>query len=149
MLTSLSGDHSLTRMPLGGPRALVALGGRQGKRSFHRDVGYVFQKPLEEAEWLRADLLKAFTWQCQRDAVGHAVLMPNCGPLPMRYHTWPEYGFDEFFLAVAAYPRLAQDGMLTFLPGRSSSQLMIFDIEYVTWGNPSSEVFYFASGSCC
>jgi len=96
-----------------------------------------------------ADLLKAFSWQSQRDAVGHAVLMPNCGPLPMRFHTWPEYGFDEFFLAVAAYPRLAQDGMLTFVPGRASSQLMIFDIEYVTWANPASEVFYFASGSCC
>jgi len=41
-------------------RALAALGGRKNRRSFHRDVGYVFQKQLEEAEWLvvnKIDLL--------------------------------------------------------------------------------------------
>ncbi|MEJ6580416.1 MAG: beta-1,6-N-acetylglucosaminyltransferase [Akkermansiaceae bacterium] len=95
------------------------------------------------------ELLKAFTWQCLRGAVEHTVMMPNCGPLPLRLHTWPDYGFDELFLAVAAYPRLAQDGMMTFIPGASASQLMSLDIEYVTWGNPASEVIYFPSGSCC
>jgi hypothetical protein len=50
---------------------------------------------------------------------------------------------------VAAYPRLAQDGMMTFIPGNGSSQLMTLDIEYTTWGNPASEVIYFPSGSCC
>ena len=41
-------------------RALGALGGRKSKRSFHRDVGYVYLKQLEEAEWLvvnKIDLL--------------------------------------------------------------------------------------------
>ena len=42
-------------------RALGALGGKKkSKRSFHRDVGYVYRKQLEEAEWLvvnKIDLL--------------------------------------------------------------------------------------------
>jgi len=41
-------------------RALVTLGGRRSARDFHRDVGYVFRKQMEEAEWLvvnKTDLL--------------------------------------------------------------------------------------------
>lgn len=42
-------------------RALAALGGRRNPRDFHRDVGYVFRKQMEEAEWLvvnKIDLLE-------------------------------------------------------------------------------------------
>jgi G3E family GTPase len=42
-------------------RALAALGGKRNKRDFHRDVGYVFRKQIEEAEWLvvnKVDLLE-------------------------------------------------------------------------------------------
>ncbi len=41
-------------------RALAALGGRRHLGSLHRDVGYVYRKQLEEAEWLvvnKIDLL--------------------------------------------------------------------------------------------
>lgn len=41
-------------------RILSSLGGKNNKRSFHRDVGYVFQKQIEEAECLvinKIDLL--------------------------------------------------------------------------------------------
>ena len=41
-------------------RALAALGGKKSRRNFHRDVGYVFKKQLEESEWLvvnKTDLL--------------------------------------------------------------------------------------------
>lgn len=43
-------------------RALAALGGKRNARDFHRDVGYVFRKQIEEAEWLivnKTDLLAA------------------------------------------------------------------------------------------
>jgi len=33
-------------------RALAALGGKRNARDFHRDVGYVYRKQMEEAEWL-------------------------------------------------------------------------------------------------
>jgi|GEM_PF-954329 len=95
------------------------------------------------------ELLDAFTWQCQRGKVEPNVIFPNCGPLPIQSHTWPTYGFDEFFMSVAAYPRIAQKGMHTYVPGTASSQLLTLDIEYCTWGNPNSEVVYFPSGSCC
>ena len=52
-----------------------------------------------------AELLKAFTWNCLHGKVEPTVILPNCGPLPMVRHTWPDYCFDEFFLAVAAYPQ--------------------------------------------
>jgi G3E family GTPase len=41
-------------------RALTALGGKRSARDFHRDIGYVFHKQIEEAEWLivnKCDLL--------------------------------------------------------------------------------------------
>ncbi|MDQ8191319.1 GTP-binding protein [Roseibacillus persicicus] len=43
-------------------RALAALGGKRNKRDFHRDVGYIYRKQLEEAEWLvvnKCDLMAA------------------------------------------------------------------------------------------
>lgn len=46
---------------LDGRRALAALGGRRSARDFHRDVGYVYRKQMEEAEWLvvnKVDLLE-------------------------------------------------------------------------------------------
>ena len=48
------------------------------------------------------ELLKAFTWNCLHHRIDPSVILPNCGPLPMVRRTWPEYCFDEFFLAVAA-----------------------------------------------
>jgi Ni2+-binding GTPase involved in maturation of urease and hydrogenase len=42
-------------------RALATLGGNRSARDFHRDVGYVFRKQIEEAEWLvvnKVDLLE-------------------------------------------------------------------------------------------
>ncbi|QTN32416.1 cobalamin biosynthesis protein P47K [Akkermansiaceae bacterium] len=42
-------------------RALATLGGRRNARDFHRDVGYVYRKQIEEAEWLvvnKTDLLE-------------------------------------------------------------------------------------------
>ena len=95
------------------------------------------------------ELLDAFTWQCLRGKVEPYVLYPNCGPLPIQAHQWPSYGFDEFFMTVAAYPRLAQEGMLTFVPGSASSQLLTLDVEYCTWGNDASEIIHFPAGSCC
>lgn len=94
-------------------------------------------------------LLDAFTWQARSGGVDHMVMFPNCGPVPIHQHEWPSYGFDEFFMTVAAYPRLAQGGMLTFVPATARSQLLSIDVEYVTWGNGQSELIYFPAGTCC
>jgi hypothetical protein len=94
-------------------------------------------------------LLDAFTWHSIRGNIESAVIFPGCGPLQIQAHKWPSYGFDEFFMTVAAYPRLAQHGMLTFVPTFTKSQLLSLDVEYVTWGNPNSELVYFPGASCC
>lgn len=94
-------------------------------------------------------LLDAFTWHAIRGNIDPSVIFPGCGPLLIQSHKWPSYGFDEFFMTVAAYPRLAQHGMLTFVPTFTKSQLLSLDVEYVTWGNPKSELVYFPGASCC
>lgn len=94
-------------------------------------------------------LLDAFTWHSIRGNIESSIIFPGCGPLQIQAHKWPSYGFDEFFMTVAAYPRLAQHGMLTFVPTFTKSQLLSLDVEYVTWGNPNSELVYFPGASCC
>ncbi|MBK1835723.1 hypothetical protein JIN78_16795, partial [Roseibacillus ishigakijimensis] len=91
-------------------------------------------------------LLDAFTWHAIKDRLDPSVIMPGCGPVPLGNHRWPSYGFDEYFLNVAAYPRLAQEGMLTFVPSGASCLLLSLDVEYCTWGNPASELVHFSSG---
>jgi G3E family GTPase len=47
---------------LDGRRALRALSGKRDPRDFHRDVGYIYRKQMEEAEWLvvnKTDLISA------------------------------------------------------------------------------------------
>ncbi|RYD76742.1 MAG: hypothetical protein EOP84_16485, partial [Verrucomicrobiaceae bacterium] len=94
-------------------------------------------------------LLDAFTWHARKGNIDPVVVFPGCGPLRIQSHKWPDYGFDEFFMTVAVYPRIAQQGMLTFVPSFTKSQILSLDIEYVTWGNPNSELIYFTSGNCC
>ncbi|GAA5483827.1 beta-1,6-N-acetylglucosaminyltransferase [Haloferula sargassicola] len=94
-------------------------------------------------------LLDAFTWHATKGLLDPMAIYPACGPLAIAGNRWPSYGFDEYFMTLAAYPRLAQQGMLTFVPTFSKSQLLTLDIEYVTWGNPNSELVYFPIGSCC
>jgi hypothetical protein len=67
------------------------------------------------------------------------------GSLPIFGTDWPSYGFDEWFLIAALYPRLAPSGVLTFFPinQKEANHWFSLDIEYVTWANPRSEILYF------
>jgi hypothetical protein len=58
---------------------------------------------------------------------------------------WPTYGYDEFFLNTAVYPRIAFDGILTFIARQDQclNHWLALDIEYCTWANPKSEIMYF------
>ncbi len=94
-------------------------------------------------------LLKAFVWQTRRGAIPAKCQMPACGERAITGGAWPDYGFDEFFLIAAVYPRAARRGVLSFVPSDARSQLLPLDIEYVTWANPRSEVVYFGVNGCC
>jgi hypothetical protein len=63
------------------------------------------------------------------------------GPKELR---WPRNEFDEWFLLMAIYPRMAQRGMLTFIPEVDAPfcSLLLLDIVYATWANSNSEIIF-------
>lgn len=90
------------------------------------------------------DLMAAFIWNYWQGKVGtDLTLGPDSGKRIMGSQ-WPDYGFDEWFLQTAFFPRMAFNGVLTFVPwsDRSLNQWFALDIEYCTWANPISEIFY-------
>ena len=96
-------------------------------------------------------LMEAICWNTARGYITKMCQPPGCGPRQVYGADWPDYGFDEWFLQTAVYPRIAQGGVLSFLPADAGSPLLAVDIEYVTWANPRSEIVYFgkAGASCC
>jgi hypothetical protein len=79
--------------------------------------------------------------------------MPSCGEMEIYGADWPNHGYDEWFLQTALYPRVAMEGLLTFVPSSAKSRLLPLDIEYTTWANPASEMAYFGpsgeDNGCC
>jgi G3E family GTPase len=80
-------------------RAVSALGGRPTRRSFHRDVGYVYLKQLEEAEWLvvnKCDLLE------QEDVADLTIRLSAKYPEKKLSFVSAKsgMGLDEFFAAL-------------------------------------------------
>ena len=98
--------------------------------------------------WPILSLLSAFIWHCKRGNITTLVHIPGFTPKPMKNCLWHESNFEEWFLAVAFYPRAAGKGILTLVPTRTHSSLLLFDIEYVTWANPHSEVMVYPTKPC-
>jgi hypothetical protein len=96
-------------------------------------------------------LMKAFLWHTLRGTMTDRCTIgagkKGKRTLPIMGTDWPTYGFDEWFLLAAVYPRLAFGGVLTFYPLNESGLNHWFplDVEYVTWANPKSEVLYFGN----
>ncbi len=93
-------------------------------------------------------LMKAFLWHSSRGTMPDRCLLKSGGKkgkLPIFGTEWPVYGFDEWFLTAALFPRMAFDGVLTFLEinQKKVNHWFAQDIEYVTWANPKSEILYF------
>jgi hypothetical protein len=94
-------------------------------------------------------LMKAFLWHTRRGSMPNQcrIRKPNgkIGKVPIFGTDWPTYGFDEWFLIAAMYPRLALSGVLTFFPinQKESNHWFSLDIEFVTWANPRSEILFF------
>lgn len=99
--------------------------------------------------WPMERLLHAFTWHMMKGSIPTTVEIPGCGPRPINHGYWPDFGFEEWFLGVVMYPRMAGGGMLTFVPANASSTLLTLDVEYVTWSNPESQLVYFPVETCC
>ena len=99
--------------------------------------------------WPMKLLLEAFTWQMQRGTIQGMVEVPGCGLHPINHGEWPNFGFEEWFLTVVMYPRMAAGGILTLVPASVNSTLLCLDIEYAVWANPNSQLVFFSNGNCC
>lgn len=101
--------------------------------------------PISNSGWgakggMQAELLlRAFLWfslkrrSATRSVSDHATTLGL--PVPFAGD-----GFDHWFLAVALYPRLAENGILTFADMSMKPPIFALDIEYATWANPNSEL---------
>lgn len=95
-------------------------------------------------------LMRALIWHTVKGTISTTCRPPGCGELTVYGSKWPDYGFDEWFLQTALYPRIAKTGVLSFIPANARSRLLPLDIEYCTWSNSRSEIVYFGSiGGCC
>ena len=92
-------------------------------------------------------LLKAFIWHNRRGSMRTTWQEPAGHGKEQEQSiggtSWPSYGFDEWFLLAALYPRLAFEGVLTFFDWMEPnlSFFHALDVEYATWANHRSEVF--------
>lgn len=68
-------------------------------------------------------LMEALVWATQRGHIETYAALPDTTPLPIHGTKWPDYGFDEWFLLAAIYPRAAYEGILTFIPSDAKSRL--------------------------
>lgn len=96
-------------------------------------------------------LMEACIWNTKRGNLNPEVLLPGCNNvLPVYGFVWPDYGYDEWFALTSLYPRIAVNGLLTFVAIGANAPMFSLDIEYVTWANPQSEMVYFGKvGGCC
>lgn len=96
-------------------------------------------------------IMEALVWATQNGKIETFAKLPGCAPKPVHGTVWPDYGFDEWFLLSAVYPRASYDGVLTFVPSDAKSRLLALDVQYTSKANERSEIHYFGSvgGGCC
>jgi hypothetical protein len=102
-------------------------------------------------------MMEALVWATQNGKIDNFAKIPGRPPTTIQGTVWPDYGFDEWFLQAAVYPRAAYDGVLTFIPSEIKTRLIALDIQYATRANGRSEVHYFgapddsaaAEENCC
>ena len=95
--------------------------------------------------WPVRHLLDAFTWHCISGKMPTLVNLPGGGHSTIEQASWPDYGFEEWFMTAAMYPRVASAGVLTFIKPTDRSMFLPLDVEYVTWANSNSEIVYYNS----
>ena len=92
-----------------------------------------------------ARLMRAMLWHTERGSLPTSCKVAGEVRREAFGGNWPDYGFDEWFLNVAVFPRIALSGVVTFVPwnDRRLNHWFALDIEYVTWANPKSEILHY------
>ncbi|MDB6078082.1 MAG: hypothetical protein JWO82_1829 [Akkermansiaceae bacterium] len=90
-------------------------------------------------------MMKAFVWHTMRGTMPDTCTVHGNEKVRISGTSWPDYGFDEWFLIAAVYPRMAFDGVLTFVAWNDPlmNHWFALDIEYVTVANSKSTILYF------
>ena len=90
-------------------------------------------------------LMPAMLWHTSRGTLAKSCAIGETQRGDAVGSHWPTYGFDEWFLNVAVFPRIAFAGVFTFVPwnDRRLNLWFALNIEYVTWANPKSEIFFY------
>lgn len=98
-------------------------------------------------------LSEAFVWNCLRGHIGKVCSLGN-RVIPIFGSKWPTFGFDEFFLNTVVFPRIASEGMVTFISWNGATVGMqplnhwfALDIEYCNWANSNSEIVFFGDAA--
>ncbi len=96
-------------------------------------------------------MMKALIWAGRNGKMETFAKLPGCVPKAVHGTHFPDYGFDEWFLLSAIYPRAAYDGLLTFVPSDARSRLLALDVQYATRAHGQSEIHYFgpSEAGCC
>jgi hypothetical protein len=121
---------------------------RYGKMNYRPFLGC----QLGACTWLPMNLLmQAMIWHSKRGSMPHTATPPGCAAAEIAGHDWPNYGYDEWFLSAAVYPRAAMDGILTFVPSDAKCRILALDVAYCLQMNQQSEMAYFGSNGtgCC
>ena len=91
-------------------------------------------------------LAEALLWNLE-----HGYLPNYCTvesrKIPIWGGQWPDYGFDEFFLNAAVYPRIVREGVLTFINQDEArhNHWLALDIEHCLKANATSEIVFWAN----
>lgn len=91
------------------------------------------------------DLLGPFIWHSLRETVSRDATIPGVGSVKIEWGRWPNEDFEDWFLAAAVYPRIAEQGFLTFAACDQPVAWFGLDIEFVTWANKESQIIYIES----
>ena len=59
--------------------------------------------------------MRAMLWLTERGRLPKSCTVSGEERLGALGSNWPDYGFDEWFLKVAVYPRIVLFGVLTFI----------------------------------
>ncbi|PAW60235.1 MAG: hypothetical protein B9S37_10090 [Verrucomicrobiia bacterium Tous-C3TDCM] len=93
------------------------------------------------------NLIRAHIWNTARGTLRSRCTIAGKEAVDIEGCQINQKGFGEWFLLSAFYPRIAADGVMTFRSWDDNhcNAWYALDIEYVTWANPQSEIFYYGS----
>ncbi|MEO5916371.1 MAG: hypothetical protein ABIS50_19195 [Luteolibacter sp.] len=138
VLSDLARTEAARKVGVGGWRTPYNLSGSMGE-------GY---RPMSAAQFRSTksypmrQLMRAFIWHNLKGTMPAKCELAGLRENRIAGSAWPDYGFDEWFLLAVMYPRMAYEGLLTFVPWDipSLGQFFALDIEYCTWASPKSEL---------